>query len=355
MGAVISPSHHLAIFIQYLFSSGLIILLVVTHATHKSAADIAMSEVENCRLALEKLEPQWPGANKCKELLTELSQVTRDSFSKGGKDARTFAPSLTIPSENASTVAPSNMGFSAAPTTPKFSQTSSSGSARQSISPRSSNGGTFSFNSPTGPAAANHHLPSSPPAPSHKRQREETPEPRMSTKRPTHRPQLSAPCNIQGLALSNVSGGAFAPFMSAQAPVYQPQGAWQPQVHPRPSLPLETDPPPFAYSVGPSSANLSPLSRMQLPFAANNGVGVPRSGSEIPMFDVNAAPPYDITALPPFSGMSELWTTFGRESDNMELWSAMPDAFSGAPPTPFGLGEEGFLNLNMNGETGGAA
>jgi hypothetical protein len=57
MGAVIPPSHHLAIFIQYLFSSGLIILLVVMHATHKGAAGVAMSEVENCRLALEKLEP----------------------------------------------------------------------------------------------------------------------------------------------------------------------------------------------------------------------------------------------------------------------------------------------------------
>ena len=322
MGAVIPPSHHLAIFVQYLFSSGLIILLVIMHATHKGAAEIAMSEVENCRAALEKLEPQWPGANKCKELLIELSQVTRDSLAKDGKIVKKFAPPT-------------------AAQTPNISQTSSSGSARQSISPRISDGGTFSFSSPTGLAAMNPQLSSSPPAPSHKRQREETPEPR-SSKRPTHRPQLSAPSNIQGLALSNVSGGAFAPFLNPQVPVYQSQGAWQHQVHQPMNLPLEPEPSSFVYS-----ANLSPLSRMHSQFATNRV-----AGNEIPMFDVNAAPPYDITSLPPFSGMSELWTNFGGESDNMELWSAMSDPFNGAPPTPFGLGEEGLLN--MNGETGGA-
>jgi len=309
-----------------------------------------MSEVENCRLALEKLEAQWPGANKCKELLIELSQNTRESLAKNGKGPKRFAPSAAaqaataIPSENANTVVPSHRGFSVAPTTPKVSQTSSSGSARQSISPRSShgsNGGTFSFNSPTGFAVSNPPLPSSPPAQSHKRQREETPEPRSPSKRPTHRPQLSAPGNIQGLALSNVSGGAFAPFLGPQVPVYQTQGAWQQQVHPPIGLPLDTDPSPFVYSAG-----LSPLSRM-VQFATNGA-----AGNELPMFDVNASPPYDINALPPFSGMTEMWTNFGGEGENMDLWSTMPDAFNGAPPTVFGLGEEGLLNIN--GETGGA-
>lgn len=339
MGAVIPPSHHLAIFVQYLFSSGLIILLVITHATQKGAADIAMSEVENCRSALEKLEPQWPGANKCKELLMELSQVTKDNLAKDGTIVNKFTSSAAAQTaaENENSVASSLRRFSVAPTTPIISQTSSSGSARQSISPRSSNGCTFGFNSPTGLTATNPQLSSSPPAPSHKRQREETPEPRAS-KRPTHRPQLSAPSNIQGLALSNVSGGAFAPFLSPQAPVYQPQGAWQQQIHQPMNLPLETDPPSFAY----------PLSRMQSQFATNRA-----AVNEIPMFDVNAAPPYDITALPPFSGMSDLWINFGGETDNMELWNTIPDTFNVAPPTPFGLSEEGFLN--MNGETGGGA
>ena len=303
-----------------------------------------MSEVENCRLALEKLEPQWPGANKCKELLIELSQVTRDSLAKGGKAVKKLTPSAAAQTaaENDNTVASSRKRFSVAPATPIISQTSSSGSARQSISPRSSNGGTFGFNSPTGLAATNPQLCSSPPAQSHKRQREETPEPR-SSKRPTHRPQLSAPSNLQGLALSNVSGGAFAPFLNHQVPLYQPQGAWQQQVHQPMNLSLESDPSSFVYS-----ASLSPLSRMHSQFATNGA-----TGNEIPMFDVNAAPPYDITSLPPFSGMSELWINFGGESDNTELWRTMPDAFNGAPPTPFGLGEEGLLNLN--GETGGAA
>lgn len=342
MGAVIPPSHHLAIFIQYLFSSGLIILLVVIHATHKGAAGVAMSEVESCRLALEQLESQWPGANKCKELLVELSQVTRDSLAKGGKATRLFPPS-----ENANTLASSNGGFSVAPTTPKISQTSSSGSARQSISPGSSNGATLSFNSPIGLAATHPHVSSSPPAPSHKRQREETPEPRSPSKRPSHRVQRSAPANIQGLALSNVSGGAFAPFLDAQVPVYPPQGAWQPQVPPPMTVPLEADGPSFVYHppYGPSSANFSPMSSMQLP--SNRA-----AGNEIPMFDASAGPPYDITSLPPFSGMNEMWINFGGESDNMDLWSTMPDAFTGAPPTAFGLGEEGLLN--MNGDTGDA-
>jgi hypothetical protein len=110
------------------------------------------------------------------------------------------------------------------------------------------------------------------------------------------------------------------------------------------AVPLETDGSSFVYHspYGPGAG------RMQLPFATNGAVG-----NEIPMFDVSAAPPYDITSLPPFSGMNELWTNFGGESDNMDLWSTMPDAFNGAPPTAFGLGEDGLLNLN--GETGGTA
>ena len=86
---------------------------------------------------------------------------------------------------------------------------------------------------------------------------------------------------------------------------------------------------------------------MQIPFATNGA-----AGSEIPMFDVSAGPPYDITSLPPFSGMNEMWTNFGGEGDNMDLWGTMPDAFTGAPPTAFGLGEDGLLN--MNGDTGTA-
>ena len=85
MNPAIPPSHHLAVFVQSLFSSAIIILLVVMHATDKNAAEIAMSEVGSCVHALESLEAIWPGASKCKELLIELTQVTRANLARIGK------------------------------------------------------------------------------------------------------------------------------------------------------------------------------------------------------------------------------------------------------------------------------
>ncbi|KAG8858883.1 hypothetical protein FRC20_011924 [Serendipita sp. 405] len=82
MKPAIPPSHHLAVFVQSLFSSAIIILLVVMHATDKAAASIAMSEVDNCVKSLEALESTWPGASKCKELLRELAQVTSTNLAK---------------------------------------------------------------------------------------------------------------------------------------------------------------------------------------------------------------------------------------------------------------------------------
>jgi len=55
------------------------------HATEKKAADIAMSEVDNCVTALQALESTWPGASKCKELLVELAQVAKENLAKVGK------------------------------------------------------------------------------------------------------------------------------------------------------------------------------------------------------------------------------------------------------------------------------
>jgi hypothetical protein len=65
-----------------------------------------------------------------------------------------------------------------------------------------------------------------------------------------------------------------------------------------------------------------------------------------------------MTAFPPFSNMHELWNTFGagmgeQEQAHMELWSAMPDSFSGAPQTLFGLGEDVLLNMNGESAAGG--
>jgi hypothetical protein len=78
--SVIPPSHHLAFFIQYLFSSAVIILLCAVHATEEGAAAQAMREAQSCLNALEELEGVWPGAAKCKELLTELSTVAIDTM-----------------------------------------------------------------------------------------------------------------------------------------------------------------------------------------------------------------------------------------------------------------------------------
>ncbi|KDQ10040.1 hypothetical protein BOTBODRAFT_178587 [Botryobasidium botryosum FD-172 SS1] len=76
---VIPPSHYLAFFIQYLFSSAVIILLCVMHATDAGAARTAMGEVEACVRCLEALEGRWPGARKCLDLLEELVGITKES------------------------------------------------------------------------------------------------------------------------------------------------------------------------------------------------------------------------------------------------------------------------------------
>src|ERR1700761_2777753 len=82
--SVIPPSHHLAFFVQYLFSSAVIILLCAIHATEDGAAAQAMREAQNCLNALVELEGIWPGARKCKELLSELAIATRETMKKEG-------------------------------------------------------------------------------------------------------------------------------------------------------------------------------------------------------------------------------------------------------------------------------
>lgn len=72
---VIPPSHHLAFFIQHLFSSAVIIFLYAMHATDPVAAATAMAEGRTCLGAMEAWEGQWPGARKCKELLGDLANT----------------------------------------------------------------------------------------------------------------------------------------------------------------------------------------------------------------------------------------------------------------------------------------
>ncbi|KAI0028028.1 fungal-specific transcription factor domain-containing protein [Vararia minispora EC-137] len=76
---VVGPSHHLAFFIQHLFSCAVIVLLYAMHVTDEHAATAALGEAQGCLAALESWEGLWPGARKCKELLTELTTTAREA------------------------------------------------------------------------------------------------------------------------------------------------------------------------------------------------------------------------------------------------------------------------------------
>ncbi|KAM6495549.1 Fungal specific transcription factor domain containing protein [Amanita muscaria] len=82
---VVPPSHHLAFFIQHLFSSAVILLLYAMHAPEPRAASAAMDEAKSTLTALESWEGQWPGARKCKELLLELTGTATEAINKNDK------------------------------------------------------------------------------------------------------------------------------------------------------------------------------------------------------------------------------------------------------------------------------
>ncbi|KZW03958.1 hypothetical protein EXIGLDRAFT_715981 [Exidia glandulosa HHB12029] len=76
----IPASHHLSFFIQYLFSSAVIILLCVINSNpDETAANTVMSEVDSCINALSTQEGRWPGAGRCKSILQELVKVTNQA------------------------------------------------------------------------------------------------------------------------------------------------------------------------------------------------------------------------------------------------------------------------------------
>jgi hypothetical protein len=82
MKNVVPPSHHLAFFIQHLFSSAVILLLYAMHSPEPRAATIAMEEARSTLSALESWEGQWPGARKCRELLMELAQTASEAIAQ---------------------------------------------------------------------------------------------------------------------------------------------------------------------------------------------------------------------------------------------------------------------------------
>ncbi|PVG01042.1 hypothetical protein CPB86DRAFT_805498 [Serendipita vermifera] len=113
MNPDIPPSHYLAVFVQSLFSSAIIILLVVMHATDRTAAEIAMSEVSSCVQALTKLERAWPGATKCRDMLVELTQITQNNMAKTDKPRAQHTPRSSV--QLASPTGSSNNSLSASP------------------------------------------------------------------------------------------------------------------------------------------------------------------------------------------------------------------------------------------------
>ncbi|KAF7355118.1 hypothetical protein MSAN_01427400 [Mycena sanguinolenta] len=86
MKNVVPPSHHLAFFIQHLFSSAVILLLYAMHSSEPRAASAAMDEAKSSLNALESWEGHWPGARKCKELLIELTSTASAAVTNGGSE-----------------------------------------------------------------------------------------------------------------------------------------------------------------------------------------------------------------------------------------------------------------------------
>ena len=103
MKHVVPPSHHLAFFIQHLFSSAVIVLLYAMHAAEPRAASAAMEEAKSTLTALESWEGQWPGARKCKDLLIDLINTANEAIAQGPKE-KTAPPTPTQ-----ATTAPSNV------------------------------------------------------------------------------------------------------------------------------------------------------------------------------------------------------------------------------------------------------
>lgn len=83
---LVAPSHHLAFYIQNLFSSAVIVLLFSMHTTDTNAASVTLEEARGTLSALEVWEGQWPGARKCKELLTELVTTATEAIAKHSKE-----------------------------------------------------------------------------------------------------------------------------------------------------------------------------------------------------------------------------------------------------------------------------
>ena len=102
MKHVVPPSHHIAFFIQHLFSSTVILLLYAMHVSDPRAATAAMEEAKTSLIALETWVGIWPGARKCKELLMELTETASEAIAQGS----TNQTAITLQSPSAPAPAP---------------------------------------------------------------------------------------------------------------------------------------------------------------------------------------------------------------------------------------------------------
>ena len=88
---LLPPSHHLAVFCQYLWSAAVLLLLCEVQAKDQVVIDAVGSQVDSTRKSLRALEPVWPGTTKLKELLNEAEDRAKEVVAyerSGGRHGR---------------------------------------------------------------------------------------------------------------------------------------------------------------------------------------------------------------------------------------------------------------------------
>lgn len=105
---VVPPCHHLAFFIQNLFSSAVIILLYAMHTTDLGASQAAMEEAKSCLGILESWVGYWPGARKCKELLEDLTATAGEAI-KTAMNGGSRLNQSNLSNPQSGTISPANL------------------------------------------------------------------------------------------------------------------------------------------------------------------------------------------------------------------------------------------------------
>jgi hypothetical protein len=134
---VVPPSHHLAFFIQNLFSSAVIILLYAMHVTNTQAAGQALEAARNSIAALEAWEGQWPGARKCRELLNDLATTAAEAMKTSAGLPQPAGPSGARPGK---APAPSGLSLSTSMTPHVQGPSSPRSPTRYDLSPANAAG-----------------------------------------------------------------------------------------------------------------------------------------------------------------------------------------------------------------------